>query len=255
MNEERWIELEFNALRAELLALGQAERSAMKFYIPAASTVYAVPYFLLRDQSVSPLSHEEAIFLWTLCATVAGLLTLALVQSLYWSVDGARRIGMYIKEGLEPRTDRELRWETTLYQLYAPKRSLWPSESVTIAGSTLLTNLVTALTAGVLFLDGTARILPLMAAGLVSAFALPPLWRMARPSRSRMEYAARIAELTADFMKARATRADASKIVAPKLEIAGEKAQAVVSVSSDMIVGGDRLSSNATEKSGSVTTD
>src|ERR1051325_8733932 len=105
----RWIEIEFVALRTEILALAEAERSTVRFFIPAAAVVYTVPYFILPH--FVRVSNQQSAFLWTFCAAVAGLLTLAMIQSQFWSVDGARRIGAYIREGIEPRTAGGLRWE------------------------------------------------------------------------------------------------------------------------------------------------
>jgi hypothetical protein len=222
MKDDRWLELEFNALRAELLALGQAERSAVKFYIPAASTVYAVPYILLQQPSAK-VPQDQAVFLWTLCATVAGLLTLAMVQSLFWSVDGARRIGMYIKERIEPQTAGGLRWETILFGLYDQKQFTWPSESVTIAASTVLANLVAALAAGILFIDGPVSVMPVAAAGIVSAFALPALRRMGSPSQSRAAYAVRIAGLIATFRDTQAATVKMEVPSGPKVSISADE--------------------------------
>jgi hypothetical protein len=246
MEDDRWLELEFNALRAELLALGQAERSAVKFCIPAASSVYAVPYILLHQQSAVPQDH--AVFLWTLCATVAGLLTLAMIQSLFWSVDGARRIGMYIKESIEPRTAKGLRWETTLFQLYDQKQFAWPSESVTIAGSTVLANLVAALAAGVLFVDGIASFIPVIGACMVSVFALPALMRMARPSQTRTAYADRIEDLMAAANKTLATSEGAKVSRGPKVGILVD--EPVAHVASGL----DRLNIARPDTGGSETT-
>jgi hypothetical protein len=68
----------------------------VKFYISAAAVVYAVPYYLL-SQAAHASAEQHRTFLWTFSATAAGLLIMAMLQSLFWSVDRARRLGMYIK--------------------------------------------------------------------------------------------------------------------------------------------------------------
>jgi hypothetical protein len=193
MDTDRWMELEFNALRNEILALGEAERSSVRFYIPVAAVVYAVPYFLLQQPTMK-LDHQQQAFIWTFCATVVGLLTLAMIQSIFWSVDGARRIGTYIRNGIEPRTGGGLRWETVLTQLNQ-RRYLLPSDSLTIATSTILANLVAAFSAGMMFLVGGERIWPSVAASVFALLALPSLRRIASSTQIRRAYAERVTEL------------------------------------------------------------
>jgi hypothetical protein len=197
MDSDRWMELEFNALRSEIIALGEAERSTVRFYIPVAAVVYAVPYFLLQQPSVK-LDHQQQAFIWTFCATVVGLLTLAMIQSIFWSVDGARRIGTYIRNGIEPRTGGGLRWETVLTQLNQ-KRYLWPSDSLTIAVSTVLANLAAAFAAGMMFLAGNERLGPAVAASAFALMALPSLRRIAASTQTRRAYAKRVNELMAAY--------------------------------------------------------
>jgi hypothetical protein len=91
------LELEYQALRDEILALGAAERDAVKFYLPVAALVYAVPYYLLEQAELRSEALKHPTFLWTFVAAVAGLLLLAMLRSILWSVDGSRRLGMYIK--------------------------------------------------------------------------------------------------------------------------------------------------------------
>lgn len=211
MDTDRWMELEFNALRSEILALGEAERSSVRFYIPVAAVVYAVPYFLLQQPAMKVDQQQEA-FIWTFCATVVGLLTLAMIQSIFWSVDGARRIGTYIRNGIEPRTGGGLRWETVLTQLNQ-KRYLLPSDSLTIATSTVVANLVAAFSAGMLFLARSERIWPAAAASAFALMALPSLRRIASSTQIRRAYAERVTELMMAY-------GDST----PKLHVAGPAA-------------------------------
>src|ERR1043166_9177630 len=153
MEPEHWIELEFQALRAEILALGEAERSAVKFYVPAAAVVYAIPYYLTQQMPKVLADEQHRAFLWIFCPTVAGLLILAMLQSLYWSVDGARRIGMYIKVGLETRTSHALRWETVFFEFSQTRKPL-PSDSSTIGMVSVLANVGAAIAAALTFLHG-----------------------------------------------------------------------------------------------------
>jgi len=200
-----WVEVEFNALRAEILALGEAERSSVKFYIPAAAVVYAVPYFLL--QQMRSASDDRQAFLWSLCATVAGLLILAMLQSLFWSVDGARRIGMYIKVAIEPRTGDGLRWESAFYELSQKQKPL-PSDSSTIGIVAVIANVVASGAAGFTFLKDSNRLWPIAAALLL---AWPSIWilrRIYRSADSRRDYSTRFLAILESRSHARSGSAD-----------------------------------------------
>jgi hypothetical protein len=194
LNHEKWLELEFVALRQEILTFGEAERSAVKFYLPAAATVYAVPYFLLQHSPASRNGTDAAVFVWTFCATVAGLLTFALANSLYWSVNGSRRIGMYIKECIETRTSGGLQWETVFYHL-SQKRYRWPSDSAGIAAMAVLANLVAASAAAAMFLGGNDRFYPVTAASGFALLALPTIRRIVNAADARQEYSVRIGQI------------------------------------------------------------
>jgi hypothetical protein len=132
-----WIELEYTHLRAEILTLMGIEQAAIRFYVPAAATVYAVPYIL--KETAQP-------YLWTVCAVVGGLLALALTQSLYECADGVRRIGSYIMEAIEKDRNCGLRWETVLYQIYRRSRFV-PSEKAVISLSLVLGNIAASVAA------------------------------------------------------------------------------------------------------------
>lgn len=194
MQPAKWIQLEFQALRAEILALGEAERSAVKFYVPAAAVVYAVPYYLMQQMPKALGDEQHQAFLWIFCPTVAGLLILAMLQSLYWAVDGARRIGMYIKVALESRTGYGLRWESVFYELSQKQKQL-PSDSSTIGTISVLANLGASVAAAFTFLHGYNRIWPILAAAL---FAWPSFWILKKiydSGESRRTYSERFGEI------------------------------------------------------------
>jgi len=151
MDEDGWLEVEYQALRTEILALGAAERDAVKFYVPSSAFVYAVPYYLFGQGYLGTSALKNAPFLWTFVAAVAGLLLLAMLRSVLWSVDGSRRLGMYIMTVIEPRTRGGLRYESMLFRLQQ-KRRRRPSDAFTIAVSCVISNVVAACGAGVLFM-------------------------------------------------------------------------------------------------------
>ena len=187
---EHWIELEFNALRNEILALGEAERSAVKFYIPSAAAVYTVPYLLLQHLPTTVSDESHRAFLWILCPAVAGLLILAMLQSLFWSVDGARRIGMYIKTSIEPRTNDGLRWESIFFEMSQTQTQL-PSDSATIGTIGVIANLGAAVAAGFTFLHDWHRLWPAIAALVM---AVPSFWILHRiydSKNTRLRYSER----------------------------------------------------------------
>jgi hypothetical protein len=196
MDQSRWIEIEFNALRQEILTFGEAERSAVKFYVPAAAAVYAIPYFLLQQSPQRALDQEYQTFLWTFCAAVAGLLTLALLHTLYWSINAARKIGAYIKECIEPRTEGGLRWESVFFRL-SQKRYHWPSDAAAVGAAAILANVVVASAASIMFLTGSNRLSPPLAAAVFAAMSLPTIRRIVGAPGSRAEYVKRIADIRA----------------------------------------------------------
>jgi hypothetical protein len=194
MDQSRWIEVEFNALRQEILTFGEAERSAVKFYVPAAAAVYAAPYFLLQQSPSLLADQRHQAFLWTFCAAVAGLLILALLHTLYWTVNAARRIGAYIKESIEPRTNGGLRWETVFHQL-SQKRYHWPSDAAAVAAAAVLANMVASAAASVMFLEGVNQIWPTLASCFFTLISLPAIRRIIGSAESRTEYVERISKV------------------------------------------------------------
>jgi len=111
-------------------------------------------------------------------------------QSLFWSVDGARRIGMYIKVAIEPRTGGGLRWESVFYELSQKQKPL-PSDSSTIGIVAVTANVVASGAAGFTFLSDSNRLWPIAAALLL---AWPSIWilrRIYRSADSRREYSER----------------------------------------------------------------
>jgi hypothetical protein len=168
MDNDQWIELEYQALRDEILALGAAERDAVKFYVPIAALVYAVPYYLLGQADMRLPALKQQTFLWTLAAAVAGLLLLAMLRSILWSVDGSRRLGMYIKTVIEPRTRGGLRYESMLFKLHQEYRQR-PSDVFTISLGSILINVFAAFAAGLLFIEGFPEMFYPVASALVFA--------------------------------------------------------------------------------------
>ena len=65
--DNRWREVEFTALREEILALGEAERNAVRFYIPATAIVYAVPYYVSERMATAMSDPLKQAFMWTFC--------------------------------------------------------------------------------------------------------------------------------------------------------------------------------------------
>lgn len=82
MTRDEWTQLEYTSLRAEILSRDEAERAAIRFYIPAGAAIYTVPY-LVGDKLQSQPGAD--IYLWCLCYSVASLLVLVMVLSLFWS--------------------------------------------------------------------------------------------------------------------------------------------------------------------------
>lgn len=175
-DEDDWIALEYEHLRTEIMSLGAAKLGTVRFYLPAAASVYAVPY-LLKQTNQS--------YLWTLCSAVAGLLVLTMSQTLFVSSNGIRRLGVYIRDVLEPRTRGGLRWEHAV-QMFDGGQRFWLGQSFTISASAVLANLVASVGAASVFLPSdTSRLWPVIAAIATGIPTLPGLWRMLRPTIER----------------------------------------------------------------------
>jgi hypothetical protein len=184
---ENWHAIEYAALRAEILSLAEAERSAVRFFIPAAAIVYTVPYALLPSLSVRPPAQQA--FAWAFAAVFSGMLTLGLLQSLLWSADGARRIGAYIRHVIEPQTHDQLQWEAICFHLRQGSAP-WPGEALTIGTSAVIANMAAAGAAARIFLPGAGQFWPLSAATLFAILSIPSLWRIAQSGKARRRYSA-----------------------------------------------------------------
>jgi len=175
-DESDWVELEYKHLRDEIMSLGAAKLGTVRFYLPAAAAVYTVPYLLKQTNQA---------YLWALCAAVAGLLVLTMSQTLFVSSSGIRRLGVYIREVIEPRTNGGLRWEHAV-RLFDGRQRFWLGQSFTISASAVLANIVAASGAAFAFLPPDSnRAWPIVAAVLTAVPTLPGLWRMLRPTADR----------------------------------------------------------------------
>jgi hypothetical protein len=204
MSTENWLELEYVALRAEILALAAAEQSAVKFFLPTAGAVLTVPY--LVKVTGQP-------YLWAICAGVAGLLVASMVHTLHASVDGCRKIGMYIKEGIEPRTEGALRWEHVIFNWDQNRSSAWLSETLAISLGAVIANVSATVGAAIAFLPPSSRVVPIVVAGVVAALSLRPLIRIANAGKHRTKYSTDVIA----FLKEHKAAATAEASVEPLL--------------------------------------
>ena len=179
MDQNKWLEIEYLALRQEILALSAAEQSTVKFYLPTAGAVFAVPYIIhMTNQAL----------LWSICAGVAGLLLLAMVHTLHASVDGVRKIGMYIKEGIETRTQGGLRWENVVHNWDNRTSTAWYSETLAISAGAVIAYAAATIGAAMTFLTGKAVLAPISVAVIVACLAVPTLVRLGRAGHQRSGY-------------------------------------------------------------------
>lgn len=189
LSEKTWIELEYTHLRAEILGIMGVEQAAIRFYVPAAATVYTVPYILKQ-------THEP--YLWTVCTAAAGLLALGLACSLAECADSVRRIGSYIKEGIEPQTLGGLKWESVLYELFSGKPRFLrflPSETFAISFSLMVANVAASLAAGHQLLDAAKAQWPVYTAAPFALLSCLSLVRIPRSSPLRERYTASIRKI------------------------------------------------------------
>ncbi|MDP9193201.1 MAG: hypothetical protein M3P06_16005 [Acidobacteriota bacterium] len=196
MDNNSWAAVEFAALRQEILALGEAERSAVKFYIPAVAVVYAIPYYLSERMGDAIADPRRQAFLWTFCVLVAELLTLAMLQSLFWSTDGARRLGVYIKTAIEPLTEYQLRWESVFHELTQERKQFF-SDSSTVGAISVLVNIFAACAIGFAFLDNQRFWWPILPTSVMTGISCVVLRRIASSKTSRRTYAERYRNILA----------------------------------------------------------
>lgn len=189
MDVDRWVELEYQSLREEILATIQLHHSTTHFFLPATAAVYAVPYLL---------QQTSQMFLWSVCAGLAGLMITAMNHTLFASVDGVRRLGAYIKEAIEPRTQGGLRWEAVIFH-WDQRTHWWPTEHATIAVAVVIANIATAGGAGLVFGHGRAAIFPIVVAGALGLLNVPIIFRMWTSARQRKRHATAITATLRDL--------------------------------------------------------
>jgi hypothetical protein len=183
MDIDNWTELEYQSLRAEILTTIELHHSTIRFFLPASAAAYAIPYLL----------HQTSqIFLWSVCAGLAGLMISAMNHTLFASVDGVRRLGSYIKEAIEPRTNGGLRWEAVIYQ-WDQETHWWPTEHATTALATVVANIAAAAGAGIIFGKGRAAFIPVAVAAGIGIFNFPIIFRMWTSARQRLRHTTAIA--------------------------------------------------------------
>jgi hypothetical protein len=179
MSTDKWVELEYQSLRAEILATIETHHSAIRFFLPAAAAVYVVPYFLQQ-------THD--IFLWSVCAGLAGLMITVMNHTLFAAVDSVRRLGAYIKVAIEPRTAGGLGWEAAIYD-WDQRTHWWPTEHATTALMAVLANTAAATGAGIAFGGGHETWVPGAIAAGVGALNVPLVFRIWTSARQRRRHA------------------------------------------------------------------
>jgi hypothetical protein len=184
--ETKWRELEYEALREEIITLTEAQQSAVRFFLPAAAAVFAVPYLANKT------SHA---LLWAFCAGGAGLMIMAMSYTLLSYVQGIYKIGSYVRTAIESRSNGELRWESFLFESQVRRKVGWPSEHVVISLGAILANIGASLGAGYVFLAATNRGIPVIVAGFFSLATLPAAYRMWRSGPERKTHADHIASV------------------------------------------------------------
>jgi hypothetical protein len=173
----------------EVLARDEAERASVRFFLPAAAAVYTIPYFVAERGAA--LGKASPVFLWSFCSTAAGLLVLVMVLGLYWSSDGTRKIGTYIKESLEPRTCDGLRWESAVFA-FSEASGKWPNETFVVSAGAVAANLLAAGAVSATFLSsvgGWRQYTPLWLASVLAIVSGPSLWALMRPRTLRKKHA------------------------------------------------------------------
>jgi len=188
MAEDNWRELEYQALREELTKLMDICHATVRFCLPAAAAVYALPILVKQTGEV---------YLWSLCAALGGLLITAMVHTFCACITGGRRIGAYIKEAIEPNTNGGLRWETTIFEWETHDKQAALGPLLAVSAGSLLANVVAAAGAGAVFLRGFASLVPPVVAVIFVFLSLPIAFRTSRPSSGREQCVADVRAILA----------------------------------------------------------
>src|SRR5436190_314498 len=151
MEREKWMEIEYGALRNEILKLIDSQQAATRFFLPAAAAIYSAPYLLNRTW--------EAL-VWEVCAGGAALMVLAMSYTLLAYVQGLYKVRTYIKVAIEDHAAGGWGWETFLFNSQTKRRINWPPEHVVICLVVVGANLAAALGAGRLFLGRSDALKP-----------------------------------------------------------------------------------------------
>lgn len=176
MAEDKWIELEYQALQDQMSKLLDISQTAIRFCIPIAGAVYALPV-------VAQQPHQ--VYLWALCSALSGLLITAMVHTFSACVTGSRRIGAYIKEAIEPRTNNGMKWEAMLFEWEKREAQTSVSSLLAVSAGTLLANVAAAAGAGAVFLRGWESMIPAAIASFFVLLGLPTAFRTSRAANTR----------------------------------------------------------------------
>ncbi len=185
MPEDRWVEMEYQALQEQMSKLLDVGQSAVRFCLPAAAAVYALPVLVQQTSQT---------YLWALCTGLASLLITAMVHTFCACVTGGRRIGAYIKEAIEPHTKGGMRWEAMIFEWENRETRRSMSPLLAISAGALLANVAAAAGAGAVFLHGAEALIPPMIAVLFVPLSLPAAFNTARSSNARRQCVADVSE-------------------------------------------------------------
>lgn len=186
MSKDKWLELEYQALREELTKLMDIGHGTVRFCLPAAAAVYALPVVVGKTTQV---------YLWALCAALGGLLITAMVHTFCACIAGGRRIGAYIKEAIEPNTNGGLNWEGVIFEWEKRGKQASISPLLAVSAGSLLANVVAAAGAGVVFLQGLASLVPPAVAVVFVFLSLPIAFRTSRASMGREQCVTDVKEI------------------------------------------------------------
>jgi hypothetical protein len=117
---------EYESLRNELLGYYTLVQNTIKTYSIFAATVFCIPIVLgkivaaiapdlLRSNQPSNVILNWSIVstggAWLITSFLSGVILFTMIQSVYWTIDGVRKIGAYIRIIIEPKSSNSLNWE------------------------------------------------------------------------------------------------------------------------------------------------
>lgn len=136
------IKLEYESLRIEIQDTVRNSNRVIQLFIPFVSIFYTIPFILENGKYVHSMG------LWFICNLFSSLTIFVLSYILAVNNDGIRKIGLYIKNVIEPKTNGILQWETINYKIDQGHHGLVHDETFCLIVVITLINVIASFAVG-----------------------------------------------------------------------------------------------------------